>query len=474
MNRPLNAPPPELVARFAALVGERHAILDEAGMATYLTEPREKYRGRAAAVLRPASVAEVQAILALANETLTGIVPQSGNTGLVGGQIPSPRGDEIVVSLDRLTSIRNIDATDNTVTVEAGVTLQALHEAVRAAGRYFPLSLASEGSCRIGGNLATNAGGVGVIAYGNTRELCLGLEVVLADGRLWSGLRRLRKDNTGYDLKDLFIGAEGTLGIITAAVMKLFPIPREVTTAWIGLARPRDALALLSLAREASGERVTAMELVPRIGVEFTQRHAGTRDPLASEHAWYVLLELAGSTALMEQVLARGLEDGLIEDAAIALSSAQAGDFWRLREALSEVQKLEGGSIKHDVSVPVSLTAELIERASAKVAAMIPGVRVVAFGHVGDGNIHFNLSQPVDADKEGFLARWDEVNAAVHAIVTDLGGSISAEHGIGVMKRDLMPTVKSPLELEMMRGLKRLFDPNGILNPGKLLPPEDK
>ena len=473
MNRPLNPPSPELVARFAALVGEDHAILEEADMTAYLIEPREKYHGRAAAVLRPGSVAEVQSILALANETCTGIVPQGGNTGLVGGQIPSTCGGEIVLSLDRLDRIRDIDAVDNTVTVEAGVTLQALQEAVHEAGRYFPLSLASQGSCRIGGNLATNAGGVAVIAYGNTRELCLGLEVVLADGRMWSGLRRLRKDNTGYDLKDLFIGAEGTLGIITAAVMKLFPVPREVATAWIGLASPHDALALLSLAREASGERVTAMELVPRIGVEFTQRHAGTRDPLASEHAWYVLLELSGGTALMEAVLARGLDEGLIEDAAIALSNAQAADFWRLREALSEVQKLEGGSIKHDVSVPVSLTAELIERASAAVTAMIPGARVVAFGHVGDGNIHFNLSQPVGADKQEFLARWDEVNAAVYAIVTDLGGSISAEHGIGVMKRDLMPAVKSPLELEMMRGLKRLFDPRGILNPGKLLPPED-
>ena len=292
MNRPLNPPSPELVARFAALVGEDHAILEEADMTAYLIEPREKYHGRAAAVLRPGSVAEVQSILALANETCTGIVPQGGNTGLVGGQIPSTCGGEIVLSLDRLDRIRDIDAVDNTVTVEAGVTLQALQEAVHEAGRYFPLSLASQGSCRIGGNLATNAGGVAVIAYGNTRELCLGLEVVLADGRMWSGLRRLRKDNTGYDLKDLFIGAEGTLGIITAAVMKLFPIPREVATAWIGLASPHDALALLSLAREASGERVTAMELVPRIGIEFTQRHAGTRDPLADEHAWYVLLQI--------------------------------------------------------------------------------------------------------------------------------------------------------------------------------------
>jgi FAD/FMN-containing dehydrogenase len=473
MTAPLKAPSRDLVARFAALAGAGNAIVAEADMAAYLCEPRDRYHGRAAAILRPGSVEAVCAILALANQTRTGIVAQAGNTGLVGGQIPSGNGDEIVLSLERLERIRALDPVDNTVTVEAGVTLQSLQEAARRAGRLFPLSMASQGSCRIGGNLATNAGGVGVIAYGNARELCLGLEVVLADGRLWEGLRRLRKDNTGYDLKDLFIGSEGTLGVITAAVMKLFSPPREAATAWIGLARPGDALALLGLAREASGDRVSAIELVPRIGVEFTMRHAGTRDPLAAPHDWYVLLEIGGDTATMEDLLGRAMAEGLVHDAAIAASGAQAAAFWRLREALSEVQKHEGGSIKHDVSVPVSHTAEFIAKASAKVTAMIPGSRVVAFGHVGDGNVHFNLSQPVGADKAAFLARWDEVNAAVHAIVHDLGGSISAEHGIGVMKRDLMPMVKSPLELELMRGLKRLFDPNGILNPGKLLPPEE-
>ena len=474
MNAPLKTPSPDLIARFAALVGGTHAIVDEADMAAYLSEPRDKYRGRAAAILRPGTVDEVQKIMALANETFTGIVPQTGNTGLVGGQIPSMRGDEIVLSLDRLNRIRMVDPVDNTITVEAGVTLKGVQDAASEVDRLFPLSLASEGSCRIGGNLATNAGGVGVIAYGNARELCLGLEVVLADGRLWSGLRRLRKDNTGYDLRDLFIGSEGTLGIITAAVMKLFPVPRETATAWIGLASPGDALALLALARQMSGDKVTAIELVPRIGVEFTMRHAGTRDPLNRTHRWYVLLEISGPTGDMEHILSLAMEQGLIEDAAIAANSVQAGDFWRLRETLSEVQRREGGSIKHDVSVPVSHVADFIERASAAATAMIPGSRIVAFGHVGDGNVHFNVAQPVDGDTEVFLARWDEVNEAVHAIVHDLDGSISAEHGIGVMKRDLMAVVKSPLELELMRGLKRLFDPNGILNPGKLLPPEGK
>ena len=473
MNASLKAPSPDLIARFAAVVGDANAIIAEADMAAYLSEPRDKYRGRAAAVLRPGTVAEVCEIMALANSSATGIVAQAGNTGLVGGQIPSGSGDEIVLSLERLNRIRMIDAIDNTVTVEAGVTLKVLQEAARAAGRLFPLSLASEGSCRIGGNLATNAGGVGVIAYGNARELCLGLEVVLADGRLWSDLRRLRKDNTGYDLKDLFIGSEGTLGVITAAVMKLFALPREVATAWIGLGKPGDALALLALARDLSGDRVTAIELVPRIGVEFTMRHAGTRDPLQTPHQWYVLLEIAGGREVITDILGRAMADGVVADATIAASSAQAEAFWRIREALSEVQKHEGGSIKHDVAVPVSQGAQFIETASAKMTAMIPGSRVVAFGHVGDGNVHFNLSQPIGADKEAFLARWDEVNAAVHSIVHDLGGSISAEHGIGVMKRDLMPMVKSPLELELMRGLKRLFDPTGILNPGKLLPPEE-
>ena len=464
---------PNLPERVAAIVGASNVLADPEAMEPYLHEPREKFLGQAALVARPGATQEVSQILALASESRIGVVAQSGNTGLVGGQVPS--GNQIVLSLERLSRIRDIDPTDNTLVAEAGVTLAGVQEAAREAGRLFPLSLASEGSCRIGGNLATNAGGVGVLAYGNARDLCLGLEVVLADGRIWDGLRRLRKDNTGYDLKDLFIGSEGTLGIITAAVLKLFPSPAQTATAWIGLASAKAALALLNLSREQAGQRITVFELVPRIGVEFTMRHAATRDPLGDPHAWYVLLELSGGEGApleetMESLLGAAMELGLVQDAAIAASQAQAGEFWRIREALSEVQKHEGGSIKHDVSIPVSKVPEFLARATAAVEALVPGARPVPFGHLGDGNIHFNVSQPTGTDRKAYLDRWEEMNETVHAVVLDLGGSISAEHGIGQLKRNLMPHIKSPVELDLMRMLKRTLDPNGILNPGKLLP----
>ena len=472
------APATEWLDRLAAVVGPAYAVRDPGAMAAWLEEPRDRFRGRAALVVRPGSTGEVSRLLAIANEGRVGMVAQSGNTGLVGGQTPSPAGDEVVLSLDRLDRVRNLDAIDNTITVEAGLTLKAVQDAAAEAGRLFPLSLAAEGSCRIGGNLATNAGGIGVIAYGSARDLCLGLEVVLADGRIWDGLRALRKDNTGYALKHLFIGSEGTLGIITAAVVKLFPAPRARATAWVGIAGPRSALDLLALVREHAPGEVTAIELVPRVGLEFTMRHAATRDPLAQPFDWYVLIELSGTAeeaALVEgfeAVLGEALERDIIADAVLARSGAQAADLWRIRESLSEVQKHEGGSIKHDVSVPVSRIPEFIEQASAAVARLLPGARMVPFGHIGDGNIHFNVSQPIGADKRAFLDRWEDIAAAVHGVVMSLGGSISAEHGIGQLKRHLMPTIKSPVELEMMRGVKRLLDPNGILNPGKLLPEE--
>ncbi len=464
-----------LAERFAAVIGERHVVSDPADIDPYLHEPRDKFHGRSSLVLKPGSTGEVAQVLAIANEARVGVVPQSGNTGLVGGQSPSQAGDQVILSLERLKRIRDLDPLDNTMTVEAGVTLAEVQSAAREAGRLFPLSLASEGSCRIGGNLATNAGGVGVLAYGNARELCLGLEVALADGRVWDGLRRLRKDNTGYDLKDVFIGSEGTLGIITAAVLKLFPLPVETATAWAGLASPEAALGLFNLARAQAGGLLTACELLPRIGLEFTIRHAATRDPLERPHDWYLLLELSGSgspplAGLLEAILSAAIEQGFVEDAAIAASESQARDFWRIRETLPEVQRIEGGSIKHDTSVPVSKVPEFLARAVPAVEALIPGARPVPFGHLGDGNIHLNVSQPVGADKAGFLARWEEMNELVHAIVLDLGGSISAEHGIGQLKRDSMRRIKSPVELDLMRGLKRLLDPNGILNPGKVLP----
>ena len=471
-------PASDWLDRLAAVVGPGYAIRDADEMAPWLAEPRDRFHGAAALVLRPGSTGEVSRCLAIANEGRIAIVAQSGNTGLVGGQTPSPAGDEVVLALDRLTRVRHLDAVDDTITVEAGMTLKAVQEAAAAAGKLFPLSLASEGSCRIGGNLATNAGGIGVIAFGSARNLCLGLEVVLADGRVWDGLRALRKDNTGYDLKHLFIGSEGTLGIITAAILKLHPAPRARATAWAGIASPKNALDLLALLRERAPGQVTAIEIVPRIGLEFTMRHAATRDPLAEPFPWYVLLELSGAAeeaALnsgLESVLGEALEQGILGDAVLASSGAQAAALWRIREALSEVQRHEGGSIKHDVSVPVSRIPDFIEQAGLVVAKLIPGARLVPFGHIGDGNIHFNVSQPIGADKAAFLARWEEVAAAVHDVVLRLGGSISAEHGIGRLKRHLMPAIKSPVELALMRDMKRLLDPNGILNPGKLLPEE--
>jgi FAD/FMN-containing dehydrogenase len=476
MDAPASPIDDHLLDRFATIVGDRYALRDRETVAPYLIELRDKFFGRTAMVLRPGSVAEVADVLKLANETRTAIVPQGGNTGLVGGQIPDQSGREIVLSLARLDRVRAVDAAGDTMTVEAGVTLAAARAAADPAVRLFPLSLASEGSCEIGGNLSTNAGGTAVLVYGNARELCLGLEVVLPTGEVWDGLRRLRKDNTGYDLRDLFIGAEGTLGVITAAVLKLFPKPRGASTAFVGVKDPAAALALFRIARSIAGSALTAFELFPRIGIDFLLRHLpGARDPLAGAHPWYVLFDIstlhaqAEAEGLTEAIFGEGFDRGLVEDGVRAESLTQADEIWRLRHAMSEVQREEGGSIKHDVAVPVSAVAELIERGSASVAALIPGVRPVPFGHIGDGNIHFNFSQPVGADKHAFLQRWDEVNAAVHAVVLDLGGTISAEHGVGVLKRDLLPRVKSTLELDMMRRLKRAFDPNGILNPGKVL-----
>jgi len=466
---------PALLARFAALVGERHALRDPLDQVPFLKEWRERYLGDTPLVLLPGSTQEVSAILALADETGTPIVPQGGNTGLVGGQIPNPGGREILVSLKRLNRIRALDPAGNTLDVEAGVTLKAAQEAAEAAGRLFPLSLASEGSCTIGGNISSNAGGTAVIAYGNMRDLVLGLEVVLADGRIWRGLRHLRKDNTGYDLKNLFIGAEGTLGIVTAAVLKLFPRPRAVATAFVGVPSPAAALDLLQLAREEGGGSVTSFELMPRRGVEFVMAHVpGARDPLGSPHPWYVLIEIssflpAGLDEAVETLLANALERGIVSDGALAASLDQAAAFWRLREMLSEVQKHEGGSIKHDIAVPVRLVPAFLEKAIPAVEAFVPGARPVPFGHLGDGNLHFNISQPAGGDKQAFLDRWEAVNALVHGIVGEFGGSISAEHGIGRAKRDLLPGVKDPVEMAMMRAVKATLDPKNILNPGKVL-----
>ena len=457
--------------RLAAVVGEAHAIRNAAEMDGYMREWRQIWTGRSPLVLRPGSTEEVSRILTIANETRTAIVPQGGNTGLCGGQIPTDAGNEVVLSLDRMTRILDVDPADNTITVEAGAVLKSVQDAADAVDRLFPLSLASEGSCRIGGNLSTNAGGLNVIAYGNTRDLCLGLEVVLADGRIWNGLKRLRKDNTGYDLRDLFIGAEGTLGIITAAVMKLVPRPKSRETAFIAVPSPQAAVDLLSLAQDMSGNRVVGFELIAEIALQFSIRHAGVRHPLAEASPWYVLAELSDPVpgammAIFEAAMARGL----VTDAALAQSDAQRHDFWTARELISESQKPEGGSIKHDVAVPVSKVPQFLVEADAAVSRLVPGARFVSFGHLGDGNIHYNISQPVGMDKTRFLDMWNEMNDVVFEVVGRFNGSISAEHGIGRLKAHRMPDIKSPVELDMMRGLKRMLDPNSILNPGRVLP----
>jgi len=465
--------PSDLLARFAAIVGTKNTVTDPAEQEGYLVEGRGLYRGHTPMVLRPGSTAEVAAILKLAYETATPIVPQGGNTGLVGGQIP--HHGEIVLALTRLDRIRDVDARSNTMTCEAGVVLAKAQETAAAVDRLFPLSLGAEGSCTIGGNLSTNAGGTGALAYGVARDLVVGLEVVLADGRVWNGLNKLKKDNTGYDLKNLFVGAEGTLGIITAAVLKLFARPRSVETAFIGVPSPHAALQLLSLVQERTGGAATSFELIARIAIDFALRHGrGVRDPLPEPHPWYVLLELSspareGLRATLEDLLTTAADQGLVTNATIAESLEQTNAFWHLRETLPETQKPEGGSIKHDVSVPVAAMPDFLDQASAAVTALIPGARPCPFGHLGDGNVHFNLSQPVGADTDVFLARWYEVNALVHGIVAKFGGSISAEHGVGVMKRELLPGVKDPVALEMMRAIKRTLDPKGILNPGKVL-----
>ncbi len=464
---------PELLQRFTAIVGEKYAITDPQMQEPYLVEMRDLFHGQTPVILRPGSVEEVSQILKLANETKTAIVPQGGNTGLVGGQIP--HHNEVVLSLTRLDKIREIDPVSNTMTVEAGVTLQRAREAAANAGRLYPQLLPSEGTCTIGGNLSTNAGGVAAVAHGISRSHAVGLEVVLADGRVLNALNKLKKDNTGYDLRNLFIGAEGTLGIITAAVLKLVPRPRSMETAFAGVTSPRAAVDLLGIAMERSGGDVTSFEMMLRDGVDAVVRlDAASRDPLAKPYPWYVLIELSsqqrsGLREAMEEILSVGMERGLVLDATIAESLDQAKSFWRIREMFGEVQRHLGGSIKHDISVPIASIPDFIEEANAAVVKLIPGARPMPFGHVGDGNIHYNVNQPIGADKAQFLARWGDVNKVVFAVVKKYGGSISAEHGVGVMKRDILPEYKDPVALELMRGLKKLLDPNGILNPGKVL-----
>jgi FAD/FMN-containing dehydrogenase len=464
---------PAVLARLKETVGPQGFTEDPQEIAPHLVEWRSKYRGNTPLMLKPQSTAAVSRILAICNEARTPIVPQGGNTGLVGGQIPFD--GEVLLSLSRLNRIRKLDEEGLSVVAEAGVILAELHRAADAADRYFPLSLASEGSCTIGGNLSTNAGGVNVLRYGNMRELVLGLEVVLADGTVLDLLRTLRKDNTGYDLKQLFIGAEGTLGIVTAAALKLFPTPAERVTAFVALPDVNAAVALLNRVQSAMGGLLSAFELIPRIGLEMVLAHIPqTSDPLAAPSPWYVLLDAESGAHfalrdIVEQALASAMTERIATDAVVAASEAQRAALWRLRESLSEAQKYEGGSIKHDVSVPIAAIPEFLARGIEAVQRLVTGVRPVPFGHLGDGNIHFNFSVPKGADDAAFLARWEEINRAVHDIVHHFGGSISAEHGVGIMKREEIARYKSAAEIELMRMLKRTLDPNNILNPGKMV-----
>jgi D-lactate dehydrogenase (cytochrome) len=463
---------PDALARFKAIVGDKYAVTAHGDIAPYLTEERNLYQGHSPLVLRPGSTAEVAAICKLASELRIAIVPQGGNTGLVGGQ--TPHHGEVVVSLRRLDKIREIDTASNTMTCEAGVVLANAQQAADNVDRLFPLSLGAEGSCTIGGNLSTNAGGNSALAYGVAREMALGLEVVLADGRIINNLSKLKKDNTGYDLRNIFIGAEGTLGIITAAVLKLFPRPRTVETAFVGISSPADALKLLTISQSMASSNLTSFELIADICIDFCVRHGPSiRDPMPGKHPWYVLMEISSprqdARETIEAVLEKAFEDAVIRDAVIAANLDQRKAFWKLREVISPVQKEEGGSIKHDVSVPIANVPQFIAEANAAVVKLIDGARPFPFGHLGDGNIHYNVSQPVGGDKKAFLDRWHDVHEVVHSIVARLGGSISAEHGIGVMKREELPHFKDATAIAVMKSLKATLDPLNILNPGKVI-----
>ncbi len=468
--------PGDVLERIKAVVGAKGWDDDATALAPQLIDWRRRYRGRTPLLVRPASTPEVAEVVRLCAEAGVPIVPQGGNTSLCGGSIPSETGDEILLSLSRMNRVRAIDAANYTITAEAGCILARVQEAASQADRLFPLSLAAEGSCQIGGNLSTNAGGITVLRYGNARELVLGLEVVLPDGQVWDGLRGLRKDNTGYDVKQLFLGAEGTLGIITAAVLKLFPKSRERVTAFAAVTDLSATVELLSRCRATSGDAVTSFELLPRVGIDLGQRYtAGVVEPLHEQRDYYVLIELtsaiddSGLRGALEKTLERALEDGLIADATVAESAEQSRRLWFVRESIVELQKFAGASMKHDVSVPVSRVPAFMTRAIAAVTSALPGIRPVPFGHIGDGNIHFNLYQPETMRADEFLARQPELSRIVHDIVAELDGSISAEHGIGRLRRDDLQRYKPAIELELMRRIKQALDPDNIMNPGKVI-----
>jgi FAD/FMN-containing dehydrogenase len=450
-------------------------LLTSADCEPYLTDHRRLYRGRALAVAQPRSVEQVAQLLAACNAARVGVVPHGGNTSYCGGATPDETGRQLVLSLARLNRVRSVDPGNYSLVAEAGCILARVQEAAEQAGRHFPLSLGSEGSCQIGGNLSTNAGGVHVLRYGMMRDLVLGLEVVLADGRVLPGLTALRKDNTGYDIRGLFLGAEGTLGVITAASLKLFPQLKSTATALAAVADVRAAVELLAYLRETSGDCISSFELMPRIGIELTTAHIpGVSDPLGAPHAWYALCELGSARAaepleaLLAEALAAALEAGLVKDAVVARSERERAALWKIRETIPEAQRHEGPGLKHDISVPVSALPLFVERGAAWVADHVRGARLVAYGHVGDGNLHFNL-QGRGADGAALLERADEVRRALHDLAAELGGSFSAEHGIGRLKVAELERYAAPTELALMHAVKRALDPHGIMNPGKVL-----
>jgi len=470
----MTLPASHIADQLSQLIGDARVIGEADRMGPYLHEPRNRFHRPASAIAIPNSVEQVQAIVRWAGENSVGLIPQGGNTGLVGGQVPK-RGDEVIVSLAKLDRIRSVDVAAGTMTAEAGVILENAHKAAEAEGTIFPLWLASQGSARIGGLLSSNAGGVNVLTYGNARELTMGVEAVMADGRLYRGLNSLKKDNTGYDLKDLLVGAEGTLGIITAATLKLFPKPEDYETALANIAGPEAALTLFQLLRERVGGRLNAFEIMPQIGLDMQLRHGVLdRDPSAGPSPWYALIEVSrmkgGEPGALMAAIEAAFAEGLLDNAVIAESLEDRTRMWAFREQMSEVQSREGASVKHDVSVPIAAVPQLIAEGTAAAERLVPGIRSVPFGHLGDGNIHFNFSQPVGVDGKAFMAAHDEqLHETIYEIVLRLGGSVSAEHGIGQLKVDLLRQVKDPVALDMMAAIKAALDPKGILNPGKML-----
>jgi D-lactate dehydrogenase (cytochrome) len=466
----------QFLSSCAAIIGAQHVISDAADMLPFLTDWRRRQIGHAIAVLLPQQSNEVAALVRLCRTYQIAVVPQGGNTGLVLGSIPTADGNAVVISLKRLNQIRTIDIINNTATVEAGCLLATLQDAVQEAGRNFPLSLASEGSCTIGGNLSTNAGGTAVLRYGNARELCLGLEVVTAQGEIWNGLRTLRKDNTGYDLRDLFIGAEGTLGIITAAVLKLYPLAKSTATALVAVSSPAEAVQLLNLAQTHCGADLSTFELISQFCVRLVQKHfLQTPNWFQTPHPYFVLIELSSHTSLdsaqhaLELLLSEASEIQLARDAVIASSEAQRRALWALRENISEAQAAEGKNIKHDISLPISELPQFIVNTDALLQKASPACRMVTFGHLGDGNLHYNVSPPEHLDAEIFLTEQANINRLVHDQVHQHGGSISAEHGLGALKREEILRYKSPLEMQLMRAIKQALDPDNLMNPGKVL-----